>query len=520
MNQLPDIVIIDFCDWLYEKTRNNSQHFNMPLDIIMNDDSALLESYAKRFLVQRNKRQDCPIRHYVESFFTSREFRQIISKCDRTCRISLSNCNASKKALDCCISCRYRHDIRIAFLEYIEEVNPSTNSFIMYDVSYRDLADNVRRLFSHDSNIEDPDLYMHLMVNMKSDIEIELDFLEWLLSNTNDPASIRKMPSNVFEHIVDEYIEHNQKEQIVKKQLMKAYRQTGLDEMLERIQVLFRLGKKKRTKTLEKVLSRYLNHLVRYNCIILPLSDTESQKNYKQLITDSWSDLNALSRDYLDIYYSESDKGKSGFEIARKLNSLPTELETEAPCIVIWEDFIKDAKIIPLFDLNNKQVFLVIKCIVKEIQKGHDFETIVKEASKMVEKIQNDKNASSINYYVSNVGNMSGDNTNAHVNINIGEGHLSAENLFENKELLDEFQKAIEEIKQAIELNEDQKASMISIMEEAMSATIENSSEKARIAKTKFDTVKSFIVKSAPTLISVLSNLANIATFFGIHLIA
>lgn len=63
-----------------------------------------------------------------------------------------------------------------------------------------------------------------------------------------------------------------------------------------------------------------------------------------------------------------------------------------APCIILWEKSISEAKAIPINELKNNQVFSVIQCIVQEIQKSKDFKSIVEEAKTTVKNYQ-DKNA-------------------------------------------------------------------------------------------------------------------------------
>ena len=47
MNPIPDIIVIDFCDWLRERVLNDGIS---PLDIIVNrEEQELLEAYCKQF---------------------------------------------------------------------------------------------------------------------------------------------------------------------------------------------------------------------------------------------------------------------------------------------------------------------------------------------------------------------------------------------------------------------------------------------------------------------------------------
>lgn len=243
------------------------------------------------------------------------------------------------------------------------------------------------------------------------------------------------------------------------------------------------------------------------------------------MITDSWNDLNDLSGDYLDIYYSELDTGKSGYDIAKRINSLPISLKSKAPCLIIWDYNIHNAQYIPLDELNSIQIICVIRSVVNCIIEKNNLQDIVKEASEKVSEIQ-EANHGVKKYYgpvITGDGNVVGDNNAVGTGNVVGDannisGNTIAINSDESyiKKLIDELDQAILAIKSSLELDDDLKAQMCGIITEAKDGTLENSEEKQKSAKTAFRHVKTFLTKIAPNLISTLANLTTISTFFGL----
>ncbi len=517
MNPLPNIIVIDFCDWLRERISNEGIS---PLDLFVNrEERQQLEAYCKQFLEQRQyNNSDCPIKFVFKQFLSSKEFEYSIKECHKECPMrETAFYNRTYRWEYCFHYCLRNDEIYNAFRRFCRRTNDRMGYSNTNDISYYDLATYMNHLIYTDNSVKSSPQFMRLMVDSRISMADEMDFFEWLQTYKNNPTAIRKMPSVVFEKLVNEYITLNKKGERVKNQLLKSYRQTGWDALLEKIKVLLQINKTKHTKKLDIVLDRYFSHCARFNCIILPLSDYESQKQYQSLITDSWYDLNELSADYLDIYYSETDNGKSGYDIAKRISSLPEGLKKKAPCLIIWEYSIKNSKTIPIDELNSKQILLVIKHIVEMIQQEKDLDLIVKEALKVVKNQQGMNHGATI-INVEGDGNVIGNNNK--VNIAVVDGDNNNVSFLENQvspqNLIKEFDQAIKAVDESLELDFEQKKQILEIMQDAKIGTIENSIEKNEKAKKAFNYVKSFLVKTAPTLISVLSNFTQIASYFGL----
>ncbi len=511
MNRLPDIVVLDFCIWLSENVRGNNDNCKNSSLLIDALSREKLTSYAKQYLTDhhydyRYKHKRFPVRALAEGFISSEEFRAIED--DPKYRRYFRD---------------YPYvifDMEEAFHLYLRRHVDLLSKEIWYDnISPYDLADNTLDCLSSsfDKGAKERPI-MKLMVATQNEVSDEINFLEWILRRESN-LSFESMPSEVFDTLIDEYAHSNGIEPKIIEKLKKEYYHIGWATVFKRIQRWFKLERKRPQKSLADVMERYLSKQAKYNCIILPLADNESQAQFKRLIKDEWLNLNDLSGDLLDIYYSESDIGKTGYDIAMRIQSLPDDLRKTAPSIILWKDTITEAKAIQTDCLSAVQIRKTIQTIVQQIEKGKDFNTIVQEAEKTVKK-QEALNHGVTYFDISGEKNavVTGNTGNTIVNPGDNSTH-GAITLYHNedKELLQEIKEAIYAINNSEEIDEDSKEQLVSIMKDAENAEIENCDKKRSDAKKAFGYVKAFLFKAAPALVSTLANLTRIATFFGLQ---
>jgi len=418
--------------------------------------------------------------------------------------------------------------MRHAFHRFITNQECNLRSSIYKDISASHLADYTRYIVlsgNADSNLHRSAPILELMMNSSIEISEEINFFNWLERNIECASNVRKMPAEVFEKFVDKYISENNKTKKEKQKLLKSYQQTGWEALLEEFKVLFRI-RKRRSRNMSEVIERYSPHYGIYKCIILPRLDEENQQVYHSLIDDSWEELNTISGDNLDIYYSEVDTGKTGVDIAKRINSLPETLQYKAPCLIIWKTSMQEAEDISIDKLKPAEIVTLIQSIAGNIQSKMNFKTIIKEARNKVKELQDEKkpvyikndqsiNVSGIGHVVGGsgtggIGNVSGSsNTVTGNKLQIGNAEPTSMNI-------EEFKEAKSAILDSDELDEDMKAQLVNIMETAKASVCEQSLEKEKEAKTAFGYVKSFLVKLAPNLLSALGSIATIATYFKI----
>lgn len=524
MNPLPDIVVLDFCEWLKNKLKLTEGERPSTLDIFMCswNNYDYLKEYAHEFL--ESNKSECRLKTVIQLFFNSKEYYNVINDCQEHYHDCRDFCHKHNDVYDY-IDCPY---IRRAFHCFLRNYQLKNQSNPFINITADDLAWYTRRMFLYgdsDEYIKQQPPMLYLVNSSSVELSEELNFFDWLDRNTECPSDVCKMPYDIFKKHVDGYISECKKTEVEKKNLLKSYQQSGWEALLEKFQVLFRL-KGQKNKNLHEVIERYFSHHGGFKCIILPLSDPESQSIYHSLIRESWGDLNSCSGDCLDIYYSEADNGKSGFDIAKRVNALPRSLTLKAPCFIIWKHSMNEAQYIPINGLDNLQIVELVKSIVENIRNEKNLNEIIKEATDKVKELQNE-NRNISNYYAPVI---TGDSNIVGNNNTIGTGNVSGSsntitgnsiqtNMNESFEkILEDFESAISAINNSQELDANMKIQLSEIVETAKTGVYEQSTEKQERAKTAFGYVKTFLTKIAPDLVVVLASMATIATFFGINI--
>lgn len=533
MQAVDDLIVLDFLEWLNYQLMVDCDDRPDILDIMYSDGNYryILEDYAQEFL--ENSFFSIDIRDCFFRFLLSKEFKsaQLQCKTERRygeCRgrhSSLRKESLHYVARKCSI-CPF---IRRAFYQFCE-----SNADLLYrskydvheDVTPERLADAARYYWNNRKS----EIARHrkfrepILAQMQHSAEIELseemNFFVWMEKNTKVPTELRKMPFSVFEEYVDRYVEQNQRDQNAKSKLLKSFERTGWTRILEKLQVLFR-AKKRESKDLQTIMERYYSKSVQYKCIILPLGDPDSQREYRSLISDHWDTLNDCSRDYLDIYYSEKDTGKTGFDIASRINSLPAHILNQPPCLVLWENSIKDAELVRIRNLHGDQIVELIRSIVDGIIADKNLQDIVSDARNKVEELKMENKGVERFFNISGNHNIVGDGNAVGNGIVNGNQNTVTGNVIqmgvseEVSSLVKEFDSFIDSLNGIAGIDENIKKQVIEIMNQAKEGVAEQSEEKKSAAKKAFDLVKPFL-NYVPKVLALLANSAQIAAFFGL----
>ena len=285
----------------------------------------------------------------------------------------------------------------------------TNNGNRMRNVRPQELAASSRFLFSNansDSWIqEEKPWVLNCMNCLDLDLHIESDFLEWLIKTSGEPIDIRKMPLRVFERLADQFQVECNKSNKDKEKLIRSFKQKDFIILSGKLLALLPSKTAKRAKDLGYIVERYQDSSVPFKCFIMPLQ--VEMKEYKDLIEKHWTDLHHLSGNYLDIYYTNVDYGKSGYEIMNRMNFIPDRLKTKAPIIVIWDTDLSKAQGIDINRLNNADIFEVIRSIVNSIQNKYELDEIVKEANQLGKKLRDEHRAISYSTTNNTISNLS-----------------------------------------------------------------------------------------------------------------
>jgi len=323
------------------------------------------------------------------------------------------------------------------------------------------------------------------------------DFCEWLRIKVvaEEQLDISELAYNeeynsIFQEYAEEYFSNN----------VDLTQDTGLDIKTSACFLIDHIR--------EFIDARYFDHKIPYRCLILSLK--QGMEGYKQFIEEWRDDLHAMSGNLLDILYYKIDDSKSGYKLITKIKCISQNLRGRLPCILLWQDNITKAKIIDINRLEKDEIFEVISKIVESINLNIPFEVIVKEAERVSAKCIERKGA-----ITTNILHIGGDNNGVASAANFGTIEMAVINDFDIAQFSSEAENAIAEINDSTEIGEQQKLTLIGIINEAQEAIKANSREGQEKSKTRFKDVVCFMGNIAPKLISSLSGLATIAKFFG-----
>ena len=519
MNLLPDMIIIDFCEWL--KHRISSQQEDLDFyDLMLNQEHRnVLNNYAEEYLYIQY--YGTIIKKAFHRFIDSNDFNHCLIECEK------HHVRDSFDVMDIyhCFRCMHFEDGLYRFLEKEYGYrNKSKNIdrfyyFEQHKIKPHELADSASYLFSNVRNdkwIQKEKKWVLQFINQVNlDVDIEADFLEWLIQTSGEPIDFRAMPLKTFEQLAERFQTECGKNAQEKNKLIKSFKQTNLIVLSEKLATVLPINTVKRARDLGYIFNRYQNKNVRFKCLIIPLQADSNE--YIELMEKRWYDLHYLSADYLDIYYSKADYGKSGYQIANQMSYIPEKLKTKAPLIVLWENELRQAQGIDITRLDNTAVFEVIRCIVNAIREEKNIEQIVEVANQMSKELRDTQRPVS-NITTNNTLTISG---NAVVNgpIAVVNDHgkmvsnIGGENNDAN--VLHELEIAKSIISNFSEINDRQKQLITEIIDEARIAIKEDSAEKKDASKKNFKNAID-LIGIGSKLISALSGLVNVLKFFGI----
>jgi len=387
MIPLPDMLVLDFFEWIKVEFIREQRDVDV-LDIILDTKHSYeLERYSKNYLAVRRVRH--PFKNLLHRFIDSHYFDECLSRCDminnllRPFNQDFNNWTRIYpenlwRFLDECYHCRRCYKYLDEFL--YECGGFEQNNFASEDIHPYDLACYVRNLIQNGNRDSKTQSFMQ---TLNIDFTVEIDFLEWLIKEKNAPMNISQMPIEVFEDLVNEYQQITNTREQTKQKLIKSFKQSDNDTFARKLLAVMPFNIAKKAQSLGYVYDRYSNRRIHYRCVILPLGTDEELMIYKTFIKKSWKDLHLMSGNFLDIYYSEVDYGKSGYEILNTLSYMPKNLAGKLPCIVLWKDDMSQARSIHIGRLGKEDIFEVFSKIVSLIEQETPVDKIVKEAAKV-----------------------------------------------------------------------------------------------------------------------------------------
>lgn len=192
-------------------------------------------------------------------------------------------------------------------------------------------------------------------------------FLEWINGKYPNLNALASIPSEKLNALACEFSEEYYPSQDYAKDLLmkelkkRAYSNSSIAKFQEIIDSL--LQRKKTSASTIDSLQRYKS--IRFHGIFLFVA---LEKTLICFINEYWKELNALTGDCLDIYYSEEEvKDKCGYEILSEFQNINTE-DIMLPCFILWEETLRDTIVFQLRDLSKEQIFDTLQFIVQGIK--------------------------------------------------------------------------------------------------------------------------------------------------------
>ena len=460
MNQIPDIILIDFCEWL--KQQIETQHTVGSISFIFKEKySTLLEHCAKL---------------YLDSITSDETY----DKADRNLATSITS-----------------------------------------SIDANSLVNNLIKVFSHGPSpkynnsydLNSESIGLSLMINVEADKDIEVDFLEWLIDNIQKPIDFEQISIREFKLLTKKYQTDCHKNDNDIQKLISSLRNTNRYILADKLINLLSKKSLKKAKDLGYVWGRYYNPNVRFKCLIIPLKkDIES---YVDFIETRWDDLHYLTDNYLDIYYSKSDYVRSGFQTLNQLHYLSDELKKHAPAIILWKDRIVNAKSICISDLDNGELFKVIEQLVNDIRADMSLDEIVEDTNMFIKNLQKQKLPIFIDNHIEDNSMFKGATLTGNIVAGNNHGKLDY-NIVNNQNdsvLIKEIENAKRIIQECTDINQEQIKALNEILDETLRAIKDNNQEKKDNSKKYFKKAIN-LIGVGDKLITALSNLVNLLNFF------
>lgn len=231
MNLLPDIIVLDFCEWLKFSVISDYQDFDL-LDLLLDEKNRhQLNKYAEAFLCQYTPSIKGILHQYIESRHFDESFKRCTKYFNRR-----NNCNLFFPCDEGMVH-DYFHvgEFDRSLTEYIKDAYKDLEANIYYKkIQPYELAVSASYLFAN-ARRDDRSSIISFMNNVELNLDLEIDFLEWLINNNSKYIDIHKMPLKTFEIVVDKFLLDCDKSNKDKQKLIKSFKQTDFEILLQKL---------------------------------------------------------------------------------------------------------------------------------------------------------------------------------------------------------------------------------------------------------------------------------------------
>ena len=268
--------------------------------------------------------------------------------------------------------------------------------------STRNLLSDKRKLEEVKSMLSHPEGCVELMIMyperyniMLSDI---LNFFDWIRNQYPELNLSGDIPLCKLNDLIDEFCKNKRSPEanLLKKQIKQMFKESRNGNFISKIREWFTNNGNK-TEEESNPFDRYSR--VKFHGIILFPEDYKLQ--LKSFIEESWQELNSLTDEWIDIYYSKQDiKDRNCYNFLNKTKSFVNIDRAALPAFIIWDNDLKNSFPIPISDLENKKIKKLIAHIVDSIRSGKNLPEVIDDGIKFIneEKSKNKPVQTNINY--------------------------------------------------------------------------------------------------------------------------
>ena len=360
MQPIKDYIVLDFLEWL--KWREREYLFVDRLDYDLKYRQKI-ENYAKEYLenikrVNSKKVLTHPEMQFkilLKSLIDSPEFGRFLGHIYY--RVDIEDVIESF-----CKKLMYSYsiyDMKDALLCYYWKVF----GYDKKELNEKYLVDSIKIYYSYYDDFRGKSY-------CKSEVTIIEQFLSYL-DMKKVRINLKTIPRNYLRKLVHQY----NKTEINDETIVNALKDRTNHKIFTILKGKLSNDKLLRYKELGYLYDRY-NNDVQFKCLLLPL---KGETHLEKFITQYWDDLDAASGNYLDIFVSKEDVQSSGYESFGKMSNLESLKEIELPCILIWDEYMCDAKVINIRGLDFSQLHASLQKIINLIKSGCNIDDIVND---------------------------------------------------------------------------------------------------------------------------------------------
>jgi len=209
-----------------------------------------------------------------------------------------------------------------------------------------------------------------------------IEFLSWLQEKHPKLNLLGNIPTQEILELVSAFCEEKEYTNAgsFSKEVKKWLKGDVEKRVLRRLRKMGVRARRRRGDSAISPLDRYQQ--VPYHAMFLFLS----ADNFPEFIQKYWEDLNYLTADSLDVYYSAEDLQYrvSGYEVHEQLRSVRLE-PMSLPALILWKQSLSDCCAVPLERLSHDEVFDLMQLVVQNIDEEKDLRAIAVEAQTFVQ---------------------------------------------------------------------------------------------------------------------------------------